>query len=309
MLLNILINTLGTPKNYSISNSKRTKFEFNCPNCTEENMGIPDNKYNLGVLITTKEKKFNCWKCGYKGSDIKYLLKKYANEIDYNTYIEFDLGYSTIGEEKKKFYYINLPKEFIGFQDFDLENEEHKKAYDYLINERKLDINLIIKRKIGACFEGYYGGRIIIPSFDTNGELNYFIGRHFLGGSPTYLAPDKEKDTFIFNENLINWNHPIFLVEGCFDELSLPINTIPLIGKRILENLVQKLLIANIPVFIVLDEGERESKEANDIKQYLLLRGIKIVNIIKVNHKDLNKILTDFGKKMIIDDILLQPHI
>lgn len=309
MLINILINTLGTPKNYTY-NSKTTKFEFNCPRCTEDNMGIPDNKHNLGILLTKKKKVFNCWKCGYKGNNISYLLKEYANEIDYKTYLEFDLEHVKIEDDKKIFNYVNLPKEFIPFDQLDVKNDiQHLKAYNYLLDTRKIPLDLIKTRNIGVCFEGYYKNRIIIPSYDSKNELNYFIARTFTDEIPSYLVPNKEKDDTIFNDYFINWNHPIYLVEGVFDELSLPINTISLTGKKILDGLTNKLILANTPVFIILDEGERENNEAEDIKNYLLLRGVNVVKKIKINYKDLNKILTDFGKEKIINDVLLNKLI
>ncbi len=39
----------------------------------------------------------------------------------------------------------------------------------------------IIKYNIGFCNEGPYGGRVIIPSYDDNGKLNYFIARDYKG--------------------------------------------------------------------------------------------------------------------------------
>ena len=30
---------------------------------------------------------------------------------------------------------------------------------------------------MGYCTEGRYGGRIIVPSFNNSGDLNYFIAR------------------------------------------------------------------------------------------------------------------------------------
>ena len=35
----------------------------------------------------------------------------------------------------------------------------------------------ILRWKIGYCSSGDYGGRIVIPSFNTSGKVDYFVGR------------------------------------------------------------------------------------------------------------------------------------
>ena len=37
----------------------------------------------------------------------------------------------------------------------------------------------ILKHNIGYCDEGKYSNRIIIPSYDSDGQLNFFVGRDF----------------------------------------------------------------------------------------------------------------------------------
>ena len=56
----------------------------------------------------------------------------------------------------------------------------------------------IVWWKIGYCPDGDYKQRIIIPSFDMKGNLNYFIARSYTSGEwQKYKNPPAEKD-FIF---------------------------------------------------------------------------------------------------------------
>ena len=42
-----------------------------------------------------------------------------------------------------------------------------------------------------VCYDGPYGGRIIIPSFDMSGQPNYFIARTYVGHGMKYKNPCK----------------------------------------------------------------------------------------------------------------------
>ena len=82
-----------------------------------------------------------------------------------------------------------------------------------------------------------YSWRIIIPSYDKFGELNYWVGRDFLPKDDRftrtkYANPQAEKKEIIFNEERIQWDADITLVEGAFDHIVVP-NSIPLLGKAL----------------------------------------------------------------------------
>ena len=48
-------------------------YEYNCPNCADENCGKPDGKYNLA--LNYEHGAFcHCWRCGWSGK-ISKLLK------------------------------------------------------------------------------------------------------------------------------------------------------------------------------------------------------------------------------------------
>ena len=83
-----------------------------------------------------------------------------------------------------------------------------------------------------------YSYRVIIPSFNAFGDLNYWVGRDYLPKSDKfpsrtkYANPKSEKKEIIFNEEKIQWDADITLVEGAFDHIVVP-NSIPLLGKAL----------------------------------------------------------------------------
>jgi DNA primase len=73
----------------------------------------------------------------------------------------------------------------------------------------------IVWWKMGYCTKGEYEGRIIIPSFDDEGDLSYFVSRSYDKKSfyPKYKNPPASRN-IIFNDLFVDWSSDIILVEG-----------------------------------------------------------------------------------------------
>ena len=100
----------------------------------------------------------------------------------------------------------------------------------------------ILKYNIGYCETGTYAKMIIIPSYNENGQLNYFTGRSFEKNPYTkYRNPETSRDIIPF-ELFINWNLPLIICEGPFDAIAIKRNVIPLLGKNIQPNLMKKIV-------------------------------------------------------------------
>jgi len=129
---------------------------------------------------------------------------------------------------------------------------------------------MIEKFGIGFCDKGDHAGRIVIPSYNTKGELNYYIARSWNPMSRAkYKNPEAEKDKIIFWENLIDWNKDIYLVEGAFDGLFVD-NPIPMLGKHMSELLFETIYKkAKADIIICLDADAWE----NAVKLYHELHG------------------------------------
>ena len=115
--------------------------------------------------------------------------------------------------------------------------------------------------KMGYCTEGRYGGRIIVPSFNNSGDLNYFIARSYVGHRMKYLNPPVSKNV-VFNELYVDWDEPVVIVEGVFDAITVGQNGIPILGSSLREEskLFQALVLNDTPVYLALDE-DAEKKQ------------------------------------------------
>jgi hypothetical protein len=272
----IIKNIFGDVRGYAVS----SQLQVNCPRCKEnEHLFEPDGKFNLEINPDKKGGIFRCWKCSnppFSGS-LGKLVRLYGSKGDYEIYKSYRLSNLTdySYDDEIEDIIITLPKEFISFSNIDENDPLHLEAYNYLVLDRKISKELILKFKLGFCLEGRYKKRIIIPSYDEYGLINYFIGRNYDFSKKGIIPYDNvkaNKDQIIFNEGLINWDSTIYLVEGLFEFLSFPINTIPLLGKTISTALFNKLNKYKPNIVILLDPDAFK----NAIELYYTLYSIYI---------------------------------
>ncbi len=138
-------------------------------------------------------------------------------------------------------------------------------------------------------------GRIIIPSFDKDGNPNYFIARSWNKTTRSkYKNPQAEKDKIIFNESLIDWDKDIYLCEGVFDAVFLE-NSIPMLGKSMSKLLFETLYEkANRNIIIALDGDAWK----NTVKLFHELNGGRLFGKVKVLKLPEDKDICDLQGKI-----------
>ena len=239
---------------------------YHCPYCKHHKKKMSVNFAN-GF--------FKCWVCDVRGKNIYRIVRKFGNYQQRQRWLELD-GRLDLADFDKIYKEVNeieveptcdLPPEMISLCNKRLPRSSQK-ALDYLYS-RGIDNEQIKLWKIGYCTEGRYGGRIIIPSFNSNGDPNFFIARSYVGHRMKYLNPRTTKDV-IFNELMIDWDEPVTIVEGAFDAIVAGTQGIPILGStlRPQSRLFQALAINDTPVYIGLDQ-DAEKKASWMIKKMI----------------------------------------
>jgi DNA primase len=180
---------------------------------------------------------------------------------------------------------VSLPEEFVPLSIIPKGiNLEYRHAMAYL-KKRSISEHDIKKYNMGYCSKGRFRNRIIVPSYDKQGNLNYFVARSFeKEATLKYDAPSCSKTEIIGFENLINWKIPVILCEGSFDAIAIKRNAIPLFGKTIPKALMMKLVESEVKtVYIALDNDAL--KEALTYTEQLLNMG-KEVYLLELEGKD-----------------------
>ena len=213
---------------------------------------VSHHKPKLQINIITG--KWHCWVSNGGGHNLFQLFKKVNATNDQFTELrgmvdETSYGYKS--KEVRKEVKVELPKEFLSLV-YKHPSPVYKNAMMYL-HKRGITYEDILKYNIGYCDQGLYTNRVIIPSYDEDGQLNFFVGRDIFESKMKYRNSPTQKDIIGF-DLFINWDEPIVLCEGPFDAIAIKRNVIPLFGKTILSKLKRKIIEKKVKsIYISLD--------------------------------------------------------
>ena len=263
-VITALTNVLGSGVSL-----KGNELAFYCPFC---------NHHKPKLQVNTETQKWHCWTCNSGGKKLTSLLRKL--DVDRKTIsiireIYGDSNYTPQQEDAETKVYISLPKEYISLNEEPVGfNPEYKHAIHYL-TERGITQKDIVKYNIGYCKEGLYARRVIIPSYNSDGSLNYFVSRsYYPDNKMKYKNPPISKNVICFDSQ-VNWNEPIILCEGVFDAITIKRNAIPLLGKFPSRTLVEKIFMSGITDIIISLDNDAIN-EALKAAEYFRKQGIHV---------------------------------
>jgi DNA primase len=232
---------------------------------------------------------WHCWISDKKGKSITTLFKQLnlpkerheqLNRIIESTKYRVPIKESKVNET------IQLPAEYAPMW-IKKNTPDYRNAMHYLLN-RGVTVFDILKYRIGYCESGEYSGKIIIPSYDKDGQLNYFVSRAFYKADKfKHKNPKISKDIIGF-EMFINWSQPIILCEGSFDAIAVKRNAIPLFGKIIQPALQKKIIEERVRnIYICLDADAL--KNALAIAEKFMAEGLN-VHFVELQSEDASEL-------------------
>ena len=272
LLVNLVNSVLGAGKRTARGNQA-----YNCPFCHH-------HKPKLEINFTENKQGHNpwhCWVCNKQGKTLRSLFKQVKASAEQFSELKKLVKTGAEVQEVVVEHILSLPKELKSLVDNNDIVARHAKAY---LKSRNINIDDIIKYNIGYCDNGRYANMVIIPSYDANGNLNYFTGRSFEKDPYVkYRNPEVSRDIIPF-ELFINWDSPLVLCEGPFDAIAIKRNAIPLLGKNIQQNLMKKIVTSKVgKLYIALDTDAR--KQALKFAEYFMNQG-KEVYLVELEGKD-----------------------
>ena len=261
--------------------SNEDEHQFSCPKC---------NHHKLKLSVNIDKDVFKCWICDYSGTKISQLIRQctpayyadwrqLAGEVDLAKY---DVIFAEHVPEPPQI--IDLPENFqtLTGKKTRLKNRALKYLYSRGFTDRD-----ILTWKIGFCDFGEYQDRVIVPSFDSEGNVNFFIARSYNDDWMKYKNPKVSKD-IIFNDLNVDWDDDVILAEGVFDAMKCK-NAVPLLGSTLRENsrLFQKICERKPDVYLALDEDVKgkEFGIAKKLREY----GIKVMSIDVSGYSDIGE--------------------
>jgi DNA primase len=274
VLVELLSDVLGRPHQHYES---KGQISFDCPVCAEEK-GLDEGDGKGNLEINYSKHVYKCWACGETHGThgpLGKLFDGYATKQQkkvYNLIKPEELKQEDIRRPK-----LRLPEGYMTFKDSNPRFIPHIEAYKYL-QSRGITDELIEKYKIGYTVKGDFAYRIIVPSYNTEGVLNYYVARSWAPKKMKYKNPSVPKDEIIFNEGLIDWEKDVYLVEGAFDGFFLE-NSIVMLGKKMSKLLFENLYNRANGNIIICTDGDAWS---DGLRLYHELNGGRLYNKIKI---------------------------
>ena len=225
-----------------------------CPNCGTKGK----RKFSINI----ENWSCHCWVCGIKGRTPHRILFQHVSE---DAAREFKFKFLNNGsspgiadhqvEEE-----IKLPNDFIPLcTSLQSRDPDIRDCINYL-RKRGISDRDFWYFRLGSVKKGRFRRRVIIPSFDSEGDLNYFSARSIDYNSFKYINSKAKKMEIIFNEINIDWSQEITLVEGPFDLFKCNQNSTCLLGSQLSKRsyLFKRLVANRSPVILGLDFDMRE---------------------------------------------------
>jgi hypothetical protein len=274
---------------------------FYCPYCKSSNL----DKKKLSINI--KKGYAKCWTCDKSFKKLSRLVKHFGTSEQLSKWYELTNEFvldgtdltNLFGKKEEKPKNINNLKLPSNFHSLTGRTKNEKEAREYL-KSRNITNRQILRYRIGySDWGGEFSSRIIIPSFDNYGLLNFFIARDYLKSAKRkrYWNPAVPKQDVIFNEIDINFKEDIVLVEGVFDAIVAGENAVPILGSSLGKKtrLFRKLVENDPRVFLALDPGAKK-KEINIIKK-LLEFGVECYKVSIDGYDDVGMMTNDVFEK------------
>jgi len=249
-------------------------YGLSCPFCNH-----PESKKKLWINFDADSDKhgwWQCWVCGESGKSLFTLLKK-TNAPKrlfkrLEKYVDSPSGgkkdYTKEDEGEDQTPSVSLPEEYKP-----LWKDQSDVVYRHAVNrlkDRGLSYGDVVKHEIGYCRSGDYEKRIIIPSYDRSGGLNYFVGRAIWSSQfLKYKNPSAPRDSIVPFGSMVNWREPVTLVEGPFDAIACRRNAVPLLGNNLPESLACRLIEADTEEIRVALDADMKSVALEIAERFL----------------------------------------
>ena len=265
----------------------RVNYSVNCPECKDS------RKSKKKLVVRLDDSRYHCWVCGVKGKNVFHLIAKHRQDLVQGVK-KSDFSSGKFSElEETPVEKVNFPSNTVAVSSGRNRDPDLKASLNYL-KKRGISRCDIMRWRVVSCTSGTFRRRVIIPSFDSEGEINYFVARTIDADvKMKYQNAKVSKEEMIFNEIDLDWDQEMFLVEGVFDAIKCPENTVPILGSSLSSrSRLFKMLAKNqTPCVVSLDPDLK--KKAFKLADLLSSAGCSVKIAFAPPGKDLGDLTKD----------------
>lgn len=249
-----------------------------CPFC---------NHYKRKLEVNLESCQWHCWVCHARGSYLGSLLTKLKSPKHFRDRLfELTKDVRLIRKAKTQTEEIELclPADFISLADA-RKTIGYRHAIGYL-KKRGFGLDDICRYNIGYCEAGEYKDCVIIPSYDSEGKLNYFSSRFIYPHKWLKYKNAPFSKNIIGFECFIDFSQPVNLVEGAFDAMATRINVAPLFGTIMSQKLKENLILNKTPRVNLILDNDALAEAVKAVEELWSLDNTIAVHLVKLEDKD-----------------------
>ena len=245
-----------------------------CPNVDCQSRVLGKRKFSIHVASDRS----HCWVCGYKTgkSLLSALRQQKAGSAAIQEYVEkFQATKQAVFSDTSPADEptLDFPRDFLLLGKNLTSREVHVRQALAYLRGRGLTDREIWYWKLGVSSQMKFARRIVVPSFDSEGMINFYTARSIDPEIYTkYVNADVDKVPVIFNELNIDWRLPLTVVEGPFDLMKCDENATCLQGSELTEDylLFWRIVQHKTPTILALDADatRKAQKHAKLLKSY-----------------------------------------
>jgi len=221
---------------------------LSCPECKDP------RSEKRKLVVRLDDGRYHCWVCGAKGSSVNRLIAKFRPDLlsdarNVNLRKEAEKQQEDPSE-------VLLPKDTALLGCISQPRDPDVRAAVNYLKRRGLSCKDMMRWRALSCPTGTFRRRVIIPSFDHEGELNYYVARSIDPDvKMKYQNSKVSKEDVIFNEVDLDWSEEVVLTEGVMDAMKCPENTVPILGSSLSRRsrLYKMLMRHQTPCIVSLD--------------------------------------------------------
>lgn len=203
----------------------------------------------------------HCWVCGIKGKNLYRIICQHLGESNAREFNDRFLNQRILSSIDEKIeLQVNLPSGFIPIcLELKTRDPDIRDCISYLRSRGVYEKDLWYF-KLGSSKVGRFRRRVIVPSFDSDGSLNYFSARSIDDSKYKYINSKARKREIIFNEINLDWKKEMTLVEGPFDLFKCDSNATCLLGSILSRKsyLFKKIVANQTPILLGLDSDMKK---------------------------------------------------
>jgi len=206
------------------------------------------------LVVRLDDGRYHCWVCGIKGLSVNRLIAKFrpgfASDAR-NVRLRKGPEEQQVRDEE-----VTLPKGTVLLGGSGNQGDPDIKAVTNYLKRRGLSRKDMLRWRALSCSRGSFRRRAIIPSFDREGKINYYVARSIDPDTKMkYQNAKIAKEDIIFNEVDLDWSKEMILVEGVLDAMKCPENSVPVLGSSLStrSRLYKMLMRHQTPCIVSLD--------------------------------------------------------